>query len=237
MRASPGAVCQSKTSVPSRSLRLLAFGRYYSCATDRFAEGSVADREVAMRKSPKRTEMELQKAVAWLAAEFPALIGRSASTSERQALMRVEHLGALSYLRERLLAAPIEEREDVLAEWAIEEPWNCVIYAEAQISMLLRPLRPDGRHPNPSYIFAGYRCSNVYFDRKWGANHLGTFFPLEGRHICPGETEAALVALLGGASLGERLRPGERFEVVEVGRLVATGVITAVVGAQGFTTG
>lgn len=200
-----------------------------------FAEGTLANIEVTLRDMPKWTELNFQKAVTTFSAEFPALVGRPASTRERQALADVEHLGTLTYLQERLRAAPIGEREDVLAEWPIGEPWNCVYYAEAQISMLLRPLKPDGRHPNPPYIFAGYRCSNVYFERRWGANHLGTFFPLDVRHILPGETEAAQVTLLGTASFGARLRPGMRFEALEVGRLVATGVITAVLGVHVFT--
>ncbi len=200
-----------------------------------FAEGSLTDIEVTLRDLPKWADRELQEAAAWLAAEFPALLGRPASAHERQALARIKYLGEYSHLLESLLAEPIAEREDALAALGVGESWDCVFYVEAQISVLLRSLYPNGRHPSPPHIFSGYRCSNVYFERRWGANHLGTFFPLDVQHILPGQTEAARVELLGATSFGERLRPGVRFEALEVGRLVATGVITAVIGVHVFT--
>lgn len=82
-----------------------------------FQEGSLADVEAMLSTMPRWTEERYQMNLTGVLDEdWPKWLGRGPTDSERQAVGRMEHLGALASFRERLESASPDQREVILQD-------------------------------------------------------------------------------------------------------------------------
>jgi hypothetical protein len=81
-----------------------------------FQEGALAAVERELSAMPQWTDERFQRGLSSVLEQFPKWLGRPATDSERQALGRIEHIGALESFAERLTSVSPDQREAVLRD-------------------------------------------------------------------------------------------------------------------------